>query len=236
MGVFTRILDLSKAAANEALNKLEDPVMMLNHYLRSMKEEMDSIQRTLSKQVAAERALKQRIDDNNQLASQWEKKAAEALANGLEAEARHALSSKLHYSDKAVEYTEQYEAARLRSEELAQQLEQAKAEYAVMQEKRTELAARAQKMASQEAKPSASGFIHRFEGGYASSGFQRIEEKILQWEAQSELTSRPYTQANGPYTEMSGRHAADKRAEADREARIDEQLTKMKQEHSADKR
>ncbi|CAG7649858.1 PspA/IM30 family protein [Paenibacillus allorhizosphaerae] len=228
MGVFSRIMDLSKAAANEALNKLEDPVMMLNHYLRSMKEEIVAVERTLSKQIATERALKQRIDEYNQLAAQWENKAADLVANGLEAEARHALSTKLHYVDKALECAEQYGAARLRTEELNQQLEQTKSEYAVMQEKRTELAARAQKMASQQAKTSPSAGHYSFEGGYAASGFQRIEEKIMQWEAQTELAGQSYTRGNAPFADSTADHPS----EASRDARVEEQLARLRQQSS----
>ncbi|CAG7635136.1 Phage shock protein A [Paenibacillus solanacearum] len=229
MGVFARIFDMSKAAANEALNKLEDPVMMLNHYLRSMKEEIDTAQRSLSKQVAAERVLKQRIDEYNELAAEWERKAAELLASGLEAEARHALSTKLHYVDKGLACAEQYGAARLHTEEIVQQLERLKSEYAVMQEKRTELAARAQKMASQQAKSSAASGHYRFEGGYAASGFQRIEEKIMQWEAQTELAGQSYGRGQGPYA-ASG---ADPLSEANRDARIEEHLARLKQQSPA---
>ncbi|WP_161783548.1 PspA/IM30 family protein [Paenibacillus tyrfis] len=193
MGVLTRLSDLSRAAAHEALSKLEDPVMMLNHYLRTMKEEIDEVQRTLNKQSGAERSLKMQIDAYNRLAAQCEKNAAEALADGREEEARQAMEAKLHYLDKSLECSEWYEAAKQRLEELSQQLEETKAAYAAMQEKRTELVARAQKVEAQ-VKPSAPRFLYSFEGGAAARGFDRIEERIMQSEALAELSRRPAAQ------------------------------------------
>ena len=34
MGVFTRMKDMTKASIHEVLDKIEDPIVMLNQYLR----------------------------------------------------------------------------------------------------------------------------------------------------------------------------------------------------------
>lgn len=218
MSLFTRIVDLSKAAVHEALNKLEHPEMMLNHYVRTMEEEIASVQQALGKQLAEERSLKARIDDYNRLAEQSEKQAIEALAEDRTAEARLALEHKLRCLDQAAEYSFKHETARQRSAELMRQLEEAKAELAVMQEKRSELAARAQQV-SAKAQASMSGSNRGGEAGSAARGFRRIEEQIRYREAQAELAGRPHPQAEGP---------ASKDALARREAYIEEQLTKLR--------
>lgn len=214
MGVLKRLVDLSKATAHEALNKVEKPVVMLNQYLRDMEEEIHSIRQALVRQAASERRLEQQIAESGRLAESFEKKAAEAVAAHCDAEARQAVEAKLNYLEKAAQYSEAYEESKRLSAELEYRLNQAKAEYAGMQAKRDELAARARKVESQ-ARIAAPGFGYGLEGGAASRGFQRIEETILQKEAQAELAS--------------SMQAA---AAASREALIQEQLARLRTEQS----
>lgn len=214
MGVLSRMLDLSKAAVHEALDKLESPGMMLNHYLRSMEEEIHSVQQALVKQTAAERGLEQQIADYNRLAGESERKAAEALADDRPEEARQAIELKLGYLDKAAAAGDAYEAGKLRLAELERQLEQAKAEYARLQAKRDELGARLQKAKAkvQTAMPSFSSGV---ETGSAARGFGRIEQTILRLEAQAELNERAAKQ-EGPAPDAA------------REALIEEQLNRLR--------
>lgn len=210
MGVLKRLFDISKAAANEALDKLEKPVMMMNHYLRSMEEEIQSVEQALIREAAVERRLEQQIAECSRLAEQSEHKAAQAVQDDRSVEARQALEAKLTYLEKASEYTQAYEQSRLRSGELAQQLNKAKAEYEAMQTKREELAARARKT---EAKTAATmpSFSSGVDTGSAARGFQRIESTILQKEAQIEIAE--------------SMKAA---AAASRNALIEEQLNRLK--------
>ncbi|GJM76757.1 hypothetical protein HMSSN036_89730 [Paenibacillus macerans] len=71
--------------------------------------------------------------------------------------------------------------------ELELRLEEGKAEYDRLKEKRNELAARARKAQERKAeqKPSISRGI---ESGTAARGFERMEEKILEWEASGQLS------------------------------------------------
>lgn len=216
MGVLTRLIDMTKAATNELLDKLEDPTMMMNHYVRTMKSDIDSVQSELLKQEAAAKHLRQQADEYNKLAEQSESRALEAMSSGQEELARELLAIKLQYADKARESEAWSENARLRCGELSQRLEEAKAELAVMQKKRDELSTRAQQAAA-KARTSMPSFRCGFEGGTASQGFQRMEEKITQWEAQVELANRPFAGTSGAYLSTESGAAA-------QSALVDEQL------------
>jgi phage shock protein A len=63
MGVFKRITDMTKAGMNEMLDKVEDPVVMLNQYIRDMEEEIAQAEVTVAKQIANERKLLQRLEE-----------------------------------------------------------------------------------------------------------------------------------------------------------------------------
>ena len=65
MGVFKRIKDMTKASVNDMLDKVEDPIVMLNQYLRDMEAEIHEAEVTVAKQMANERRMKQRLMRQN---------------------------------------------------------------------------------------------------------------------------------------------------------------------------
>ncbi|UVI30791.1 PspA/IM30 family protein [Paenibacillus spongiae] len=199
MSILNRMMNITKAAAHELLEKLEDPVMMMNQYVRNMQEEIEGLQQEIVKQDAAVRGLKLQSEESARMAALYETKAFEALNAGREAEAREALAVKLHHAEKAAAHQEWYNSAVIRSAELASKLEAAKAEFEIMQKKRNDLVNRAQQAQAKlrNAMPSFSS-DHTLDGGLAARGFQRMEEKIMQWEARLDLAGQgqPYASSS----------------------------------------
>ncbi|KKC48709.1 MULTISPECIES: PspA/IM30 family protein [Paenibacillus] len=224
MSVFDRIMNLTKATANEVISKLENPVLMMNQYIRNMEEEIDGMKSELSRQQSASRAYKQRLDECEQLSQHNQLKAEEALAEGRESEARLALETKLRYSEQAAEYGRLYDQAKHASAELDIRLEGAQEELARLVQKRSDLSERLQK-AEAAAERKAPSFSHGFEPGIASRGFDRIEEKILQWEAQLGL-SRDYKPGSG--TAASSYEPSAPAPDSGRASVIDEQLAELR--------
>ena len=72
MGVFKRIKDMTKASVNDMLDKVEDPIVMLNQYLRDMEAEIHEAEVTVAKQMANERRMKQRLDEAERTSVQRE--------------------------------------------------------------------------------------------------------------------------------------------------------------------
>ena len=203
MGIFNRLFNITQAAANELLDKLEDPAMMMNQYVRRMQDEIANAQHELLKQEALAKGMQQQAHEASVLAEQYEKTALEAMRAGQEAHAREALTAKLHYEEKAKEYGAWHDNAKRQIAELAVRLETAKAELPQLLKKRDELVNRMQQAAakSRTSMPSFSAGPAVLDGGSASRGFQRMEEKIALWEAHLEASRSPYaTQAyGGPY-------------------------------------
>jgi len=224
--LWKRLADVAKATAHEALDRLEDPVMMLNHYIREMEEELDDAQEALLSQRAVERTALLRHQEYLRIAAELETRTSEALAAGREAEAKAALADKLAFEQKAAQYLTWHEEAGGRAAELEAKIEQAKAELARLREKRLELTARAEKAAAAGAGNTHWGFGAKAVGGIseigraAARGFERIEEKILQWEAENESRK-----ARGAYWNPPAPHTVD--AE-----QVDEQLEALRRKQS----
>ncbi|WP_274648695.1 PspA/IM30 family protein [Paenibacillus humicola] len=236
MGVLNRLIDMTKAAAHEMLDKMEDPALMLNHYVRKAQSEIESAEVELARQEAQAKSSRQQAAEFAKLAELCETKAMDAMSGGSEAGAREALSLKLGYAEKARELEQLSAAAAARAEELKQRLETAKAELAAMQKKRDELITRVRQTQAkaQTSMPSFSGGTGAADYGSAARGFQRMEEKIVHWETQAELSGNRYgyTVPVSVGGAVYGGPAAPAEHPA-REAQINEQLERLRKRLSA---
>ena len=190
MGVFQRIKDMTKASVHDWLDKLEDPIVMLNQYLRDMETEIREAEVTVARQMAAERRLKQRLDEAVRSGVEREAAAEQALRSGNEALARKLLEDKVQFGRSAEELANQHAQASAQVSELTAQLHEMKEEYYKLRNKRNELSARAQ-MAKARKQLAQVSSLHTIESGQASRGFQRMEEKILQMEAEADVARLP---------------------------------------------
>ncbi|WP_256759700.1 PspA/IM30 family protein [Cohnella sp. WQ 127256] len=217
MGVFQRVKDMTKASVHDLLDKLEDPIVMLNQYLRDMEIEIHDAEVTVAKQMASERRMKQRLDELVRLSVERENQAEHSLRNGNEALARKLLEEKVQFNQQAIDLSGLHEQASAQVSDLTSQLHEMKDEYYKLRNKRNELAARSQ-MAKARKQMAQISTLHTIESGSASRGFHRMEEKIMQMEAEADVVRLPGSSYGG----------APSRIDPEKAYRIDQELEALK--------
>lgn len=191
MSVFKRIKDMTKATIHDMLDKVEDPVVMLNQYIRDMEEEISKAEVTVAKQMATERRMLQRLEEAKSNMNQWEERAERALLAGDEQAAREALDQKLYFEERVQEFAAMHEKAKEQATQLHEQLHEMKDEFYQMRNKRNELVARAQ-WANARKQMAEISTVNTIESSYASKGFHRMEEKIMEMEIEADIVRGPY--------------------------------------------
>ncbi|ANY67642.1 hypothetical protein BBD42_15010 [Paenibacillus sp. BIHB 4019] len=220
MGILQRVFSMTKAAANEMLDKMENPVTMLNQYLRDLDEDIANTERESLHQQAQERAFLAKLSELQQQADYYESKAEQAVAGEREEEARAALEAKLAYADQKEETTKLLQLAKQSAFELGLRLESLKEEKVRLHEKRKELVLRMKKTDGAAGYSSADS-LH---GSFASRGFDRIEQKLMEREAQQELSKASYS--------MDGAPTGTAEQNAQQSARVEEELQRLLQKKS----
>ena len=185
MALFKRLRDLTMSNLNAMLDKAEDPVKMLDQYLRDMEQDIQDAEVAVAKQIAIEKKLKQQFEEAQDLVGKREAQAIQALEAGNEDLARRALVDKRTVAEKAADYKSQYESAKASADNLRERLGEMKDQFGQMRNKRDTLKARAE---SAKAQKQINQAMSGFGTDNAAKGFRRMEEKVLQLEAEAEAS------------------------------------------------
>jgi len=227
MGILQRVVDMTRAAANEMLDKVENPVVMMNHYLRDLDENIAKAERGLVQQQVQERVLITKHDELNGQAAYYESKAEQAAADGREAEARTALEAMLLYREQAEETAKLAQLAKSAALDLELHIEALKEEKVQLQAKREDLITRVRRTshgASSDYKQAGYGW----QPSSASKGFERIEQKVMELEAEQEL-AKTYPRNYEGFTGGIANQKQDQRS-----AKVEEELQRLLQKKSGE--
>lgn len=187
MSIFKRLRDLTVASVNDALDSMEDPVVMLNQYMRDMEVEIGQVEVAVARQVALEKKFRQQWDEAIALIEKRDRQVKLALTEGEDELARRALADKKQYEGRAEEYEALYLSASEAAGQMREKLAELKEEFYKMRAKKFTLMARAQVARTQKQVNQA---VVGMGNQTAGRGFARMEEKVLRMEAEAQISGQ----------------------------------------------
>ncbi|AHV96318.1 PspA/IM30 family protein [Paenibacillus sabinae] len=192
MSILERIATLTKAAMHEGLNRLENPVIMTGQYLRDLDDRIEEAEQRSRDLQAAAKLLERRLKEYTMLAELSEGDALKALERGDEEQAKLAIEAKLAYKENERECAAGLEETRQVLAGLGYEIAAAKEERVRLKAKKAELAERAERLRQAPGSPASAPAPRRnaFSGlntHAAARGFERMEEKIQEWEARRDF-------------------------------------------------
>lgn len=195
MGIFKRIETITTATMHQVLDQVENPVAMLNQYMRDMEQEIAQAEVAIARQVAQEKNWEMLIKEAGERIAKRTRQAELAVAEGEDSIARQALTDKQQCEARKDEYTGLLEGSRQRTVQLREQLQELKDKFYEMRNKKAALISRARVAQTSKSMHTA---LHSIDTESAAKGFSRMEEKIAMLEADAEA-SRTIRFAYQPY-------------------------------------
>ncbi|PEJ56496.1 hypothetical protein CN692_17355 [Bacillus sp. AFS002410] len=187
MGIFKRMKSISLAKMNGALDGLEDPISMLNQYIREMEEDLLKGQEALSRQIFLENKQKALILETEGLVNKRGGQAKLAVESGEESIAKLAIQEKLVHEKQLSLYKEQLNTIQNQTQSLYEKLDELKGKYDEYLHKRLLLVSRANiaKSIKQIQQTSVS-----FNSETIANGIARAEDRILMMEAEVQAQNK----------------------------------------------
>ncbi|WHY66829.1 PspA/IM30 family protein [Neobacillus sp. SuZ13] len=182
MGIFNRGKAMVMADIHEVLDKVEDPISLMNQYMRELDEQVDQTKDALVQQLYLEKRHGLLVAEAQVLVAKRTRQAELAVANGEDTIARIALQEKLKEEAKLKLYAEQYAAMKQLTSTLRDQIDVLLEKYNELANRRLVLLSRAHAAKAQEQLQAA---IASFNTDNALKGFNRVEDYVQQLEAQA---------------------------------------------------
>jgi len=185
MGIFRRIADVFISNVNDMIDKAEDPQKMLDQMIREMNENFQDAKVQVAKAIADEKKLGMQFESNKKQATEWEKKAIMAVEQGRDDLAKEALKRKSSFSELAAGFDTQWQEQKKVTDSLKGNLRSLENKIEEAKRKKNLLIARAKRAEAQKTIHSAMSKISD-NGAFAT--FERMEEKVMNIEAQTSAT------------------------------------------------
>lgn len=190
MSIFKRLRDLTMSNINALIDKAEDPVKMTDQYIRDMQEDLEDAEKAVAAQIAIEKKFKQLYEEQEALVRKREEQAhIAAQAQNVDL-ARRALEEKKAAEAKMNEYKASYDQNKASADNLRAKLDEMRKQLTEMKNKRETLIARYN---AAKAQTEINKALTGFSSDTASAGLKRMEEKMLQMEAQAEASNEMAT-------------------------------------------
>lgn len=183
MGLIDRIMRVIRANLNAIVGQAEDPEKILEQTVAQMQEDMVQLRQAVAQTIATQKRTQRQAHQAQSTADEWYRRAQLALKQGNDALAREALTKRKSYQETATAMTAQLDQQNNVVVRLKKDMQTLESKIASAKTKKDMYIARARSA-------SASARLNETLGGINTknslSAFERMEEKVLQLEAQSQ--------------------------------------------------
>ena len=193
MGIFKRLKTIVTADVNEVLDKMENPLSMLNQYLRDMENQLEEAKGALADQLYLEKKYELLVADEEALVAKRARQAELAVTRGEDEIAKLALQEKILHETKVNSYRKQYEITKQQTEKLKEQISKLVEKFQELQYKKLVLTSRAHAAKSMQ---QGQAMLASFQSEQAVSGFAKAEEQVRKLEAVAAASTHFYELTN----------------------------------------
>ena len=186
MGLIDRILRVIRANLNQLINQAEDPEKILEQTVMDMQDDLIQLRQAVAQAIATQKRTERQAQQTQTIADDWYSRAQLALQQANESLAREALTRRKSYQETATAMKAQVEQQNIVVARLKKDMQTQDRKIAEAKAKKDMYIARARSA-------QASARLNEMLGGVNTSvslnAFERMEEKVLQLEAQSQATA-----------------------------------------------
>lgn len=186
MGLFDRLSRVVRANINDLVSKAEDPEKVLEQAVVDMQEDLVQLRQAVARAIATQKRTEQQYNKNQAEANTWQQRAQLALSKGDENLAREALVRKKSFSDTAASLKSQLDQQSNNVSTLKRNLIALESKISEAKTKKDMLKARANAAKAQKQLQES---MNNIGTSSAMGAFERMEEKVLQIEAESETAA-----------------------------------------------
>ena len=111
-GMLSRFKDIMSSNINALLDKVEDPMKMIDQYLRNLESDLGKVKAETAAVMAEETKSKRELDECIDSINKMQTYAEKALLSGNEADARTFLSKKGELNNKLISLQQTYDMAK----------------------------------------------------------------------------------------------------------------------------
>ena len=111
-GILSRFKDIMSSNINALLDKVEDPMKMIDQYLRNLESDLGKVKAETAAVMAEETKSKRELDECTASINKMQTYAEKALLSGNEADARTFLSKKGELNNKLISLQQTYNIAK----------------------------------------------------------------------------------------------------------------------------
>ena len=183
MGLIDRILRVIRANINSLVGQAEDPEKILEQTVEDMQQDLIQMRQAVAGAIATQKRTERQCNQNQSTGEEWYRRAQMALQQGNEDLARQALTKRKSYQETAEALQAQVEQQNVIVTKLKQDMRTLESKISEAKTKKDMYIARAR---SAQASQRLNEMLGSVNTGNALSAFERMEEKVMQLEAQSE--------------------------------------------------